>query len=811
MTNASPPLERSIPADTTAATLTSRVPSWVVLVVAGAIALLTGPRWAIAALAWIAPVPYLVYARRIRTWRGWVGLAGFMLVIGCVQISTIATPPVPLLGILGFGPPPALILFASTLVAELTRRRIGEATAVFAFAATTTVLAWVGYGVTELGAWMSPSITQVDHLGFLQLAAIGGLGLLDFVMAAAGASIAMLVAAPRGKRRSGPVIAIGAVLLVSQAWSALRLTEPLPGRSVTVGAVVTDVGLDEGGMPGPERLAANTEALFARTRLAAERGARLVVWNEVATVIEPADEPAFVARAQALARELQIDLVLAYAGWARKEPLLLDNKYLFISDAGEILDTYQKHHPVPGEPSIRGTGPMTVLDRPYARVGGAICYDYDFPAIAREHAARGAELVVLPSSDWRGIDPVHTKMARVRAIEGGFSIVRAARWAASGAFDAYGRIHAWMPTTQQDFVMMATVPVGRQHTLAGDLAGIVVGLAAVYLGGVLAWLMLRRKRTTVIASVLASGLLAGCAADFSPLVPATVDDDLALPALDINGTRLHLETFGTPGRPVVIGLHGGPGHDYRGLLPLAQLADDYFVVLWDQRGTGLSRRHACDDVSAAAYLADLEAIVDRFAPSGGPPLYLVGHSWGAMYATWFINEHPERVAAAVMVEPGGFTKQDVADYFTALTTAAPLSEAIGDGLWTGRLLTPDDHARADLMMTTMYEASAEPLGMSASDPLPSWRSGGVVSSCMPPSAGDFDWTTQLDRFTGRVLYLHGDRNRVSPASRQRELASSFVNVEIEQLFGAGHDLHWVLRDQFIPLVRAHLGAQGGPS
>jgi len=159
-----------------------------------------------------------------------------------------------------------------------------------------------------------------------------------------------------------------------------------------------------------------------------------------------------------------------------------------------VLDTYQKHHPVPGEPSIRGTGAIRVLDRPYAKVGGAICYDYDFPALAREHARQGAELVVLPSSDWKGIDPVHTKMARIRAIEGGFSIVRAARWAASGAFDAYGRIHAWMPTTQDDFVMMATVPIGRQPTLYPTCGNVAVVLAGAYLLGVLAMMIASSRR-----------------------------------------------------------------------------------------------------------------------------------------------------------------------------------------------------------------------------------------------------------------------------------------------------------------------------
>jgi len=90
-----------------------------------------------------------------------------------------------------------------------------------------------------------------------------------------------------------------------------------------------------------------------------------------------------------------------------------------------LIAEYGPSVPVPGEPSIRGEGPLRILDRPYGKVGGAICYDYDFPAIAREHARGGADLVVVPSSDWRGIDPVHTFMARVRAVYSTKPIVKA--------------------------------------------------------------------------------------------------------------------------------------------------------------------------------------------------------------------------------------------------------------------------------------------------------------------------------------------------------------------------------------------------
>lgn len=74
-----------------------------------------------------------------------------------------------------------------------------------------------------------------------------------------------------------------------------------------------------------------------------------------------------------------------------------------------------------------------------------------------------------------------------------------------------------------------------------------------------------------ILVVTTSGL--GCAVhDASEpglLVAPTVDDDPSLPALEVNGTRLHVEMRGSADAPVLLFLHGGPGGDYRYMLGLA--------------------------------------------------------------------------------------------------------------------------------------------------------------------------------------------------------------------------------------------------
>ncbi|HEU5060147.1 MAG TPA: nitrilase-related carbon-nitrogen hydrolase [Kofleriaceae bacterium] len=477
--------------------------AWCLLAIGAALTTLTGPRWGIAALAWLAPVPYLLFARGVRGWRPWLALVGVLVAAHTIQFVLIATPPVPLIATLLFGPPLALLRFGAIAGGEIIRRRAGEAAGALAYVAATVVLDWVGYGKSELGAWMATASSQVESLTFLQLASIAGLAGLGAIMATVAATIASAVAAPNPTRRLGPVLAVAGGLVALMLWATFRLDQPLPGRSVAVAAVVTDLGPDEHGMPDDDAVAASTEALFARTQVAAARGARLVVWNEVATLVDPAGEAAFVARARAMARDLAIDLVLAYAVLESRDPVLLDNKYLFIADDGRVLDSYQKHHPVPGEPSIRGSGPLRVLDRPYGRVGGAICYDYDFPALAREHARAGADLVVLPSSDWRGIDPVHTFMARLRAIEGGFALVRSVRWAPSGAFDAHGRIRAWMTAVDDnDGVMLADLPVGRTPTLATRLGDAPVAAAAIALAGLVVLALRRRRRRRTVAALL---------------------------------------------------------------------------------------------------------------------------------------------------------------------------------------------------------------------------------------------------------------------------------------------------------------------
>lgn len=117
--------------------------------------------------------------------------------------------------------------------------------------------------------------------------------------------------------------------------------------------------------------------------------------------------------------------------------------------------------------------------------------------------------------------------------------------------------------------------------------------------------------------------------------------------LDVgDGHELYFEESGDPdGKPVVF-LHGGPGG---GCTPkMRQFFDPagYRIVLFDQRGAGQSRPHACIDANTTWHLvADIERLrehldVDRWQVFGG--------SWGSTLALAYAEAHPERVTELVL-------------------------------------------------------------------------------------------------------------------------------------------------------------------
>jgi proline iminopeptidase len=312
------------------------------------------------------------------------------------------------------------------------------------------------------------------------------------------------------------------------------------------------------------------------------------------------------------------------------------------------------------------------------------------------------------------------------------------------------------------------------------------------------------------ALVAAIGLLSSACIDDRALVPPTVDEDPTLEHLDVNGTRLHVTELGTPGDPLIVFVHGGPGVDHRQFLNWSFLADEgYHLVMYDQRGAGLSRREPAATLDLAHTLGDLSALVDA-ERSADEPVVLFSHSWGSMMVTAFINEDPARVQGAVLVEPPGFTRAEAEEFFARAIGEIELTEGISDVLWAPQFLSPDEHAHWDYLMAAASRDSEGQEGNDRAHPAPFWRYGGAVSYWLPKQVGDdFDWTTRLAEVTYPVLWFHSTKNRVTYPEQQRALARHYPMVEQHLIENVGHDLLYQRTEELRPIVEDYLGRVTG--
>ncbi len=332
-----------------------------------------------------------------------------------------------------------------------------------------------------------------------------------------------------------------------------------------------------------------------------------------------------------------------------------------------------------------------------------------------------------------------------------------------------------------------------------------------------------RSRTSHLSRLRASmaSALATACLETPPLVPPTVDEDPILPVVTLNGSKFHLVRKGTETGIPIIFLAGGPGNDTAYLRRLGEACDgvelsaSFPLYFWDQRGSGLSRRHNDNVLNLRTFEDDLDALVDHVDPTG-EGVILVGHSWGGMLAGSFLNRHPQRVRGAVLLEPGELSS-DIWDAWTARPDYEESvqidygAEWLNDFAWSGQVLTLHDHEALDF--AALIAAKGSQPDRINKEPAPNVRLGAAViraslnGSFYPQH---FDFTTHLDELPVEVLVVAGD----TPTSDlgvtfQQTQIGVFEEATLVVLPGSGHtDVAWADACTTLTHIDAYLGRLG---
>lgn len=423
---------------------------------------------------WIACVPFLVYLRQTKGAKSkWLFVVG-LIAAWSVCIAKIVSPPIPFAMIFLFSIPISLFQLPAYLIWDHYKDR---SWALLLFPCVLVIMEWIQYSFTPFASWGVAAYTQSHSLNIMQSLSIFGMPGLSFLIYWVNGSFAEWLVKKTTTKLSFefPLTLLLCLLL----FGSLRfeLNKAKSKEMIKVAAIGTDSDVGGYPLPSKERNDSVKQNLFQRSTLAAQNGAKLVVWNEAATFILPDELPLWTDSLSELSKRLEVALVAAFIIPFSDSPIQYKNMYLFFDNKGNLLYTYNKHQPVPGEPAVKGEEPLKVFNISGVKTSAVICYDYDFPYLAKAYGDLDADLIADPSSDWRGIDPLHSRMAAYRAVEQGHSIIRSTRFGMSAAISPYGEFLAQMSSYDiHDKVMMAHLPAQGVKTIYS-----VIGDALVYL------------------------------------------------------------------------------------------------------------------------------------------------------------------------------------------------------------------------------------------------------------------------------------------------------------------------------------------
>lgn len=124
----------------------------------------------------------------------------------------------------------------------------------------------------------------------------------------------------------------------------------------------------------------------------------------------------------------------------------------------------------------------------------------------------------------------------------------------------------------------------------------------------------------------------------------------------LRGLRYHVQIWGEPQAhqaPLVL-VHGWMDVAASYQFVVDALASAHWVLAPDWRGFGLTEVPDADHFVFADYLADLDFLLDHYAP--GQAVNLVGHSMGGNVAMLYAGVRPERVRRLVNLEGFGMPR-----------------------------------------------------------------------------------------------------------------------------------------------------------
>jgi apolipoprotein N-acyltransferase len=414
-------------------------------------------------LTWFAPFPVLFAAPRMRAWPAFA-VAGFAWMVGSLNMwpewQTVGLPDAVLFLTLAL-PATAFGLTALLFRAWLLRGGIWQA-------ALTVPVAWVA--LEFLNAQRSPSgtfgnlgYTQADFLPIIQVVSIVGLWGISFCLLLVPAAAAALFS-PQVHREQKQALFAGVLIFfaVALTFGFQRLDTSVGSRMPVNVALIAS---DQFAAIAPR----DDDAALALYQRYADEVIRKIHGPGLSVAVLPEK----IARLSDAGTK-KLDTIFLDAALTVRVNILVgvdratatgrsNEAHLYASN-GTLAATYVKQHLLlPTERDDALGTEIKLLDAPAGAWGMAICKDMDFPGLSRQYGAQGAGMLLVPAWDF-GLDGwLHSRMAVLRGVENGLTIVRTARQGLLTISDSRGRILVETSSIAAPITTLLATPSARHE------------------------------------------------------------------------------------------------------------------------------------------------------------------------------------------------------------------------------------------------------------------------------------------------------------------------------------------------------------
>ncbi|HEY4113329.1 MAG TPA: apolipoprotein N-acyltransferase [Rhizomicrobium sp.] len=405
--------------------------------------------------------------------------------------------------------PGGLALFVAAACAASAALWRDSYARVCTFAACYAIAEWLRGHILTGFPWNVAGYAWGASLSILQSASVIGIYGLTLLTLLLGASLALLCDRDRRNAIVPGVLTLifAAVWVFGYARLATTPDEFVPGVRLRI---------VQPNIPQNEKYAADLRAvhwheLVGLSRTKSRTEPTIIVWPEAAPPFLLANEPVALDDIALLTPTKMLITGAVRAERTADGTLIAHNSIYMFAHGGRLIATYDKFHLVPfGEYApfpkllhalgidrlVNQPGSFTPGDGPHTYeipgappVGPLICYEILFPDEVTQPGHRPQWLVNVTDDSWFGpassSGPYqHLLVARVRAIEQGLPVVRAANTGISAVIDPLGRVNAQLAVDHAG-VIDAPLPRARSATIfaqSGDVGFLLLIVVSLMVG-----------------------------------------------------------------------------------------------------------------------------------------------------------------------------------------------------------------------------------------------------------------------------------------------------------------------------------------